>query len=468
MSKTVLGVMMGTRDFFPAEPVRKNRQLILNLLSEFDIEAVILDESATNLGAIETWEDAKKCAALFKSQRDRIEGIVVFLPVFAPEKAVADSIQLSGLKVPVLVQAFPDDLDKLALETRGDAFCGKISACNNLYQYGIPFTLTQKHTVHPASESFKKDLVKFISVCKVVNGLRKARLGAIGARPSIFNTVRYSEKLLQGYGIAVNTVDLSEIIGVAGKLADDDQRVKARLEGIRSYIKTDGVPNQAMFRMAKMGVAIDAWCAENEVNATAIECWTSIQKNYGVNACTLMSMMSNSLMPSACEVDITGALSMYALQLASGTPSALVDWNNNYGDESDKCVLFHCGNWPKSFFGEIQMSHAEILATVLGVNNTYGTVSAQALPSPLTFARITTDDRQGKIKTYVGEGKITNDNLKTFGSRAVAEISDLQKLLGYICKNGYEHHAAMNASLVADVIEEAFSTYLGWEVYRHR
>ncbi len=468
MSKTVMGVMMGTRDFFPAEPVRKNRQLILDILAGAEVEPVILDEGATNLGAIETWEDAKKCAALFKSQRDRIEGIVVFLPVFAPEKAVADSIHLSGLKVPVLVQAFPDDLDKLGLETRGDAFCGKISACNNLYQYGIPFTLTQKHTVHPSSERFKQDLAKFISVCKVVNGLRKARLGAIGARPSIFNTVRFSEKLLQSYGITVNTVDLSEIFGVAGKLADDDPKVKARLEGIRSYIKTDGVPNQSMYRMAKMGVAIDEWCAENEVNATAIECWTSIQKNYGVNACTLMSMMSHSLMPSACEVDITGALSMYALQLASGTPSALVDWNNNYGDESDKCVLFHCGNWPKSFFGEIQMSHAEILATVLGVNNTYGTVSAQALPSPLTFARISTDDRQGKIKTYVGEGKITNDVLKTFGSRAVAEIPDLQRLLAYICKNGYEHHAAMNASLVADVIEEAFGTYLGWEVYRHR
>jgi len=220
--------------------------------------------------------------------------------------------------------------------------------------------------------------------------------------------------------------------------------------------------------MAKLGVAIDEWAAENEVNAAAFQCWTSIQKNYGINAGTLMSMMSDNLMLSACEVDVTGALVIYALQLASGRPSALVDWNNNYADEPDKCVLFHCGNWPRSFFSEIEMSYGETLATVLGQENTYGTVSAQAVPGPLTYARITPDDRHGKIKTYVGQGRIADDPLQTFGSRAVVEIPDLQKLMRHVCKNGYEHHAAMNPSHVAEVLVEAFETYMGWEVYHHQ
>jgi L-fucose isomerase-like protein len=468
MAKTILGVLFGTRDFFPAEPVKKNRQVVFDLLREVDVEPVILDENTTRLGAVETWEDAKKCAALFKAHQDKIEGILVILPVFAPEKTIADSIHLSGLKVPVLVQAYPDELDKLSVEMRGDAFCGKISACNNLYQYNIPFSLTEMHTVHPMHPSFKADLRKFIGVCKVVNGLRGARIGAIGARPSIFNTVRYSEKLLQAAGISVNTVDLSEIVGLATKLADDDARVKTRLEGIHGYIQTEVVPSPALLRMAKLGVSIDLWAAENEVDATAFQCWTSLQKNYGVNACTLMSMMSDNLMPSACEVDVTGALAMYALQLASGKPSALVDWNNNYADNPDKCILFHCGNWPKSYFAEIKMANAEILATVLGQENTYGTVSAQAIPNPLTYARISTDDRHGLIKAYVGEGCITDDPLDTFGTRAVVEIPNLQKLLRYICKNGFEHHAAVNPAHVADILVEAFETYLGWEIYLHQ
>jgi L-fucose isomerase-like protein len=465
--KLTMGVMMGTRDFFPAEPVRASRREILTLLEEQGIEPVILDEGVTPLGAVETYEQAQKCAALFRAHQEEIAGILVILPVFAPERAIADTVKLSGLHVPIMVQAYPDDPDKLMVELRGDAFCGKISACNNLYQYGYPFTLTALHTVLPTSASFRADLARFSGICRVVNGLRQARIGAIGARPGIFNTVRYSEKLLQDSGISVVTADLSEILGMAERLADGDARVQGRLEEIRDYIPTRGVPAPALVRMARLGLVIDDWSAENQVQATALQCWTSIQRNYGVNACTLMSMMSDRLMPSACEVDVTGVVAMYALQLASGKPSALVDWNNNYADNPDKCVLFHCGNWAKSLLGEVHMANAEILATVLGTENTYGTVSGRARPNPMTFARVSTDDRRGKIKTYVGEGTITDDPLDTFGTRAVVEVQGLQKLLQHICKNGFEHHAAMNASHVASILAEAFETYMGWEVYRH-
>jgi L-fucose isomerase-like protein len=367
----------------------------------------------------------------------------------------------------VLVQAYPDDLEHLQVELRRDAFCGKFSVCNNLYQYGIPFTLTEKHTVLPTSESFRNDLEKFIGVCRVVRGLKHARIGAIGARPGIFNTVRYSEKLLEAAGITVNTVDLSDIFGETSRLPDDGHRVKERLEGIQAYVNTKGIPSPALIRMAKLGVVIDDWIALNEIDAISFQCWTSIQKNFGVNACALMSMWSDSLLPSACEVDTTGALSMYALQLASDKPSALVDWNNNYGEQEDKAILFHCGNWAKSYFTEVKMANAEILATVLGTEYTYGTISGLAKASKLTYARVTTDDLHGQIRTYVGEGSITSDPLDTFGSRAVVEIPNLQKLTHFICKNGFEHHAAINPSQVSEILTEAFETYLGWEVYHH-
>jgi L-fucose isomerase-like protein len=466
---TNLALIVGTRDFFPAEPVLKARRDVIAMLACLGVEVVIPDETVSNMGALETWEDAKKWAAHFRANRDRIDGILVLLPVFAPERGIADCIKLSELTVPVLVQAYPDDPDKLDVARRGDAFCGKISLTNNLYQYGIPFSVTELHTVLPSDPRFGADLAKFLGVCRVVRGLKKARIGAVGARPAIFNTVRFSEKLLQASGITVTTVDLSEIFGAAGRLANDDPKVKARLDGIRAYTDVGNIPSEPLVKMAKMGVVLDDWIAENEVDATGIQCWTSIQQNYGINACTLMSMYSDSLMPSGCEVDITGVISMFALQLASGKPSALVDWNNNYADEPDKCVLFHCGNWARSFFkpGEVKMRYGEILATVLGEQNTYGTVSATAVASPMTYARLTTDDRRGVIKTYVGEGRITDDPLDTFGSRAVVEVPDLQRLLRFICKGGWEHHCAMNPSLSADILQEAYETYMGWEVYRH-
>lgn len=465
--RATLGVIVGNRDFFPDRLISEGRKDILSLFESLNIEPVMLEETDTKLGSVETYAHAKACAELFRKNADRIEGILVTLPNFGDEKGVADTIKLSGLKVPILVQAYPDDLDQLSVERRRDSFCGKVSVCNNLRQYGYEFTLTALHTVHPCSESFKADLNKFIGVCKVVRGLKNARFGAVGARPAAFNTVRYSEKLLQLHGMSVTTVDFSEILGLANRLSDDDAKVKTKLETITGYARTDKVPSQRILRMAKLGIVLDDWMKENDLQATALQCWNSLQKNYGVNVCTLMSMMSQQLLPSACEVDITGVASMYALQLASSTPSALIDWNNNYGDDPNKCVFFHCGNWARSFLPDIEMGNAPILGSTLGVENTYGTVIGRTPAGPVTFARISTDDMLGMIRTYVGEGNFTNDPLDTFGSRAVVEVPGLQRLMKYICKNGFEHHVAMSASLCADILAEAFETYLGWDVYRH-
>ena len=465
---STLGVIIGNRDFFPDKLVGEARAEILDLFKQLNITPVLLSDADSKLGGVETFSEAQKCAALFKKHADDIDGILVVLPNFGDEKGVAEAIKLSGLTVPVLIQGYPDDLGKMDVVNRRDAWCGKISVCNNLYQYGIKYSLTTKHVVSPRDESFITDVKNFTAVCRVVNGLRKVRIGAVGARPTAFNTVRYSEKLLQRNGISVTTVDLSEILGNANKLTKDDASVKAKLEKIHAYTNTGLTPPDKLVQIAKLDVVLADFMQENSLDATAIQCWTSIQKNYGCNVCTSMSMMSENMLPSACEVDVTGTLSMYAMQLASGSPSALVDWNNNYADDDSKCVLFHCGNWAKSFLPDITISTAPILGTSVGTENTYGALDGRTPAMPLTFGRISTDDCKGIIKAYVGEGELTDDALKTFGNRAVAQINNLQGLMNYVCRNGFEHHVVMNASKTAGVLKEAFENYLGWETYEHK
>jgi L-fucose isomerase-like protein len=300
-----------------------------------------------------------------------------------------------------------------------------------------------------------------------VRGLRGARFGAIGARPGAFNTVRYSEKILEGAGISVTTMDLSEVLGKAGKISEADARIKAKLAEITDYAPAQSVPKDKLVQMARLGVVLDEFVAANALDATAIQCWTSLQQNWGCNVCTCMSMMSEKLLPSACEVDITGALSMYALSLASLQPSALVDWNNNYGGDDDKCVLFHCGNWPKAFAPDTKIANAPILGSTLGVENTWGAMEGRTPAGPLTYARFTTDDAAGVIRGYVGEGTTTDDELRTFGHRAVAHVPRLQQLLRHVCENGFEHHVAVNPSLAGEVIAEACGKYLGWQMHVH-
>ena len=464
-----LGVIIGNRDFFPDVLVGEARKDLTKLFEQLGVRAIMLTPEQTKLGGVETYADARRCADLFAAHRNEIDGVLVCLPNFGDEKGVADTLKLAGLGVPVLVQGYPDDLNALGVERRRDAFCGKISVCNNLKQAGIPFTLTRKHVVHPLKDdTFRADLEQFVAVCRVVRKLRRARFGAVGARPGAFNTVRYSEKILERYGISVTTVDLSEILGKAGKLSASDASVKAKVDAIADYAPSKDVPSDKIVQMARLGVVLDDFIAANDLDSTAIQCWTSLQQNWGCNVCTCMSMMSEKLMPSACETDITGALSMYALSLASQRPSALVDWNNNYGNDDNKCVLFHCGNWPKAFAPDTKIANAPILGSTLGVENTYGAMEGRTPRGPLTYARFTTDDTAGVIRGYVGEGETTDDELKTFGHRAVAQLPRLQELLRYVCANGYEHHVAVNPSHTGPVLAEACEKYLGWSMYEHK
>ena len=464
---STLGIIIGNRDFFPDKLVAEARTDVLNLCKQLQITPVVLSDTDSKLGGVETFAEVQKCAALFKKHADIIDGILVVLPNFGDEKGVAETIKLSGLNVPVLIQAYPDELSKMDVVNRRDAWCGKISVCNNLYQFGIKYSLTTKHVARPDDPSFINDLKTFVNVCRVVKGMRRVRIGAVGARPGAFNTVRYSEKILQRNGISVTTVDLSEILGNANKLDGSEKIVKEKLEKIHAYTSVGSTPNDRLVQIAKLDVVLADFMKENSLDATAIQCWTSLQKNYGCNVCTSMSMMSENMLPSACEVDVTGTLSMYAMQLASGSPSALVDWNNNYADDDTKCVLFHCGNWAKSFLPDITISTAPILGTSVGTENTYGALDGRTPAMPLTYGRISTDDCKGVIKTYVGEGELTNDALKTFGNRAVAQIDNLQGLMNYVCRNGFEHHVVMNASKTAGILKEAFENYLGWETYLH-
>lgn len=459
-----LGVIIGNRDFFPDKLVGESRADLLKAFTKAGVNPIMLETTDTKLGGVETFSDAQKCAALFRKHADEIMGVLVILPNFGDEKGVAETLKLSKLDVPVLVQGYPDDLNKMDVVNRRDAWCGKISVCNNLYQFGIKYTLTSKHVVHPQDESFHQDLKDFIAVCRVVKGMRNVRIGAVGARPGGFNTVRYSEKILQRHGISVVTVDLSAILGKAEKLTKDDGIVKERLGQITAYASKGRTPQDRLVQIAKLDAVLHEFMQEHALDATAIQCWTSLQQNYGCNVCTSMSMMSENMLPSACEVDVTGTLTMYAMQLASGSPSALVDWNNNYADDANKCVLFHCGNWAKSFLPDIEISTAPIIGTSVGEENTFGALAGRTPAMPLTYGRISTDDSKGIIKTYVGEGMLTDDPLNTFGTRAVAKIDDLQGLMKYVCKNGFEHHVVMNASNTSAILQEAFETYLGWEV----
>ena len=464
------GIIIGTRAYFNSELAKDVRKQLLKTLADEGYDYVILPEDATPTGSssIETREDGLKCAELFRQNRDRIDGIIVSLPNFGFEIGIINAISVADLNVPVLVQACDDENDKVDLDSRRDAFCGKISVCNNLYQYGIPFTDTTLHTYSIYSELLAKDINKFAGICRVVNGLRHARIGAIGARPAGFQTVRASEKLLQKSDITVVPVDLSEILGAARKIEDTDAELLKKLEEIKCYAAVPKEYSDKLVLQAKFGVAVERWIEANQIDAVAVQCWDSLEQNYGCAACVTMSMLGEKLLPAACEVDIAGAVSMYALTLAAQGQSALLDWNNNFAEDRNKCVCTHCGNFPKSFVrNDLKLGTLGVLGRTLGKVNTFGAVYGKVTKGDFTFFRISTDDTKGAIKAYLGTGEITDDPYGMDGCIAVTKVNNLQTLMKYICKNGFEHHVAMVRKDVKEILNEAIEDYLGWNLYVH-
>ena len=468
MDRQTFGVIVTTRSFFPSHVVATARSQITGLLEELGYGCVMLGEADTEYGAVVTYQQAKLCADLFRRHAGEISGIICVLPNFGEELGVVEAIQQAGLDVPVLVQACDDDFDALDMANRRDAFCGKISVCNNLYQRNIPFSTTTRHSCALDSPEFRADLERFAAVCRVVTGLRGSRIAMLGSRPVAFNTVRFSEKILQNHNISVQTVDLSEILADAAGF-DDQNRVQDRMDEISRYAKVPADTDiQTMERLARLGIALEDKVETLDCQASTVQCWDSLEINYGCAACLAMSMMGEGGRPSACESDVMGAVSMLAAQLAAQSPPALLDWNNNIRDDRDACINLHCSNFPKGFFGTgIQLGTLDVLGSVLGQHRTFGACKGQVKSGDMTFVRLTTDDRKGKMKAYIGEGVFEDEPIPTKGGIAACRVENLQQLLKYICTNGFEHHVCMVRSHVAAVLHEAFHTYMGIEVYWH-
>jgi L-fucose isomerase-like protein len=182
--RMTMGLIVGNRGFFPDHLAKTGREEMLQTLQNAGFDVVALTPEQSKYGAVETHEEAKRCAELFRSKDTAIDGVIVTLPNFGDERAIADTLRLARLNVPVLIQATPDTPAKMGITHRRDSFCGKMSACNNLKQYGIPYSLTTLHTETPDSAEFARDLEWFAGVCRVVKGLRHLRIGALARAPA--------------------------------------------------------------------------------------------------------------------------------------------------------------------------------------------------------------------------------------------------------------------------------------------
>jgi len=461
--KSTFALFFGNRGFFPASLMAAAREELPKALCAQGYGVLMMDEGATRFGAVETPREGQLYADFLRQHHGQFDGVILSLPNFGDENGAMAALQDAG--VPIYIQAYPDEMDKMGPSQRRDSFCGKLSIMDVFFQSGIKFSIYKPHTVAPGSKQFNANVDQFDRVCRVVKGMRRMNVGALGARTTPFKTVRFDEVALQRYGVTTESLDFSDVLARVRDVQQGSDAYAQKAAVLKACASWEGVPAEAFDKEVKLGVVIDEIIDEMQLDAVAFRCWTEIQKELGICPCVVLGELNDRGIAAACEVDVCNAVIMRALNLASGQPAACLDWNNNYEDDDDKCILFHCGPVPASLMsGKGHIIENPILATSLGQGCSYGCNVGRIAPGDFTFSSMITDS--GRVRCYVGEGEFTKDTIPEdfFGCAGVAKIDHLQDVLMHIGRYGYRHHVSLTPGEYAPALREALGYYLGYDV----
>ena len=465
MGKITFALYFANRGFFPGEAIGEARTEMEKTVSSLGFGYIEMEASLTRFGAVETQEEGYQYARFLKEHEGEYDGVIMCLPNFGDENGALKAMH--DCKVPILLQAYPDEIGVMDFSHRRDAFCGKISIADTFRQAGIKFTVFPPHTCRPSSDTFCRQLVKFAQVCAVVKRMRDFNVGAFGARTTAFKTVRFDELALQAHDINCETIDMYQICRRMKEVDHNSEEFKEAYEKVIHACDTRNMPDGTVEAQAALYVTLKRLFREFNLGAAAIRCWPDLQDEFRITPCMVMGLLHEEHMPVACEMDVCNALAMAMLNAAADLPPICMDWNNNYSEEEDECILFHCGSIPESQLMEkgTVISHKMLdkgKEELGGV--AWGCKQVRVRPGTMTYMSAKTET--GRLTFYVGRGEIIDTEVEKefFGCPAVIRIPGLQRLLLNICKKGYRHHVSMVRSDVEDVLREAITTYLGYEI----
>ncbi len=460
--QVTFALYFGNRGFFPETLIASAREEMISAVTGAGYGYIIPDASMTRYGAVEGRAEGLVYAKWLAEHRGEYDGVILCLPNFGDENGAIAALQDCG--TPILIQAYPDEIGKMDFAHRRDAYCGKFSIMDVFYQYKLPFTVLEPHVVHPLADEFRNNLNEFAAVCRVVRGMRRFSIGIIGARTTKFKTVRYDEITLQKYGISCETYDLSELFTRVSKYTDEDPKVCAREAELKDYTDCSQVPAAKMKVLAKVSVVLDDFVENYGLDCLTLRCWDEMHEVLGIAPCVLLGFHIDRGLIISCEIDLCSAINMYAMMLASGRASTVLDWNNNYGDDPDKVILFHCGPVPQSLMvakGTVT-DHKMFAKGNPGCG--WGSNEGRIAAFDFTYSNCKTEG--GKLICYAGEGLFTGEEIEPefFGCGGVAFIDDLQPKLIKLGRGGFRHHTAVGYGHMKSILTEAFSVYLGYDV----
>jgi len=438
--KPRLGLVPASRSFFSKKLAVAMKAKTEASMKAAGVDVVTVSEDMTPNGLVEERVDALKAAELFAARG--VQGIVIGAMNFGNEIPAAEAAVLRTPGVPVFIFACREDGRLEMGAERRDAFCGTLSIAAALRHRGVKYTFPRTPVCFPEGDEFVADVKNFATACRVVNGLKGARYGMLGPRPREFETCAFNElSMLKRFGQTVVPLPLSEVFARTDAISDGDEKVKKAAVEIKGLADLK-IRQETLLKLAKFEVYLKDIAAQMELDGIGIQCWTSIQEVFHMSPCAVMARMDDAGVPCACEVDIHGVMSMHALQLASGGPAALADWNNQHFSDENLFSCWHCGVFPPSFAksgARPCICSQSIVGASVGMENAEGTLEFEMKTGHVTLARIT-ETADAEWKMLLEEGEVVLAQGETRGAHGWVRVPNLRRLYKALLRD-FPHHA---------------------------
>ena len=456
-----LALLVANRGFFPSSVIESAYAEMRQAALKAGVELLEIEKDKVKYGAVETTQEGMVYHDFLEEHHGEYDGVIICLPNFGDENGIKAALR--DVNVPVLLQAYPDEIGKMDFAQRRDAFCGKLGLCSVFKQMGFKFTSGKPFVMHPLSDAFNKELTEFKAICNIVKKMRYMRLGVFGARTTAFKSVRFDEGAMERLGCDTESFDFTTVMEKYNEITADCEEAKFFKEKLLATADFSDAADYALDNLARFGATMMWFVKDQKLDAISVRCWSELQHLLHIAPCSLLGIFNSLGIPASCETDASNSIAMMALNAASGTPCGCLDINNNYGDDENKAILFHCGPLPVELMtGPGHIEEHLMFTKTQGENCSWGLNVGHIKPGVVTFAGARTEN--GEVHYYVEKGEVTADEIESayFGTPGVIKVDNLQDKLFSMQEEGFRHHTIITAGDHVREVEEALSKYLGY------
>ena len=404
------------------------------------------ENGCTPHGAVRDLDQAEAVAEYF--QRQKVDGLVLCPLDFGDERSAVKVAEKLGVPVLLYATKEPPANNDLGMTRVSDSYCGNLSMASGLYRRKIAFRYAG--LFFPQEPELLAEFSQFARAVAVVKGMKGARIGQVGVRPSSFETVGYDEAaMIQKFGQNVIYTELADIVERAKAYPASDPAVQSVLANIRDSVATITVSEEYLLNAARLEAAVADFWQRNRLSAMAMQCWPAIQHQMNLSVCAVYGRLTNQGMLTACETDIVGALSMlvnYQAALGESVPH-FIDWTIQHRQNPNQLLAWHCGNAPVSLAADPCAVALRSRNDMQGARSgdphdpQEGLYQFQIKPGQVTFCRLAEYDNCWKMLIATGEIIPSQETLA--GTWAWVEVNDHARLYRTLVEEGFVHHASM-------------------------